>query len=200
VSVATVGGDDGGGPYGALLTDGGLLTLYNGGVTGAGENIYARSFGTSFATPIVAGTAALMLSVNPGLTVDQLVTGLTSSARPHVQSPWLAACSADNSASCLCTATTCGAGMLDAEQAVYYARDPSGYVPPARRAEVLDNAELAAASAATPQATPASAQLEADATGAGALSAWWLLCLVAAVAALTGAPRRVESPSPQAAG
>ena len=200
VTLATVGGDDVGGPYGALLTDGGLLTLYNGGATGAGDSIYARSFGTSFATPIVAGTAALMLSVNPRLTVDQLIAGLKSSARPHVQSPWLAACSADNSASCLCTTTTCGAGMLDAEQAVYYARDPGGYVAPARRAEVLDNAELAAASAAAPQAMPASAQLEADTTGAGAINAWWLLALAAALAALKVAPRRGGSPSRPAAG
>jgi serine protease len=141
-----------------------------------------------------------MLSVNPRLTVDQLIAGLKSSARPHVLSPWLAACSADNSASCLCTTSICGAGILDAEQAVYYARDPGGYVPPARRAEVLDTAELAAASGAAPQATPASAALEAETTGAGAISAWWLLGLVAALAALKAAPRRAGSPSRRAAG
>ena len=99
VTLATVGGDDVGGPMGTLIADGGLLTLYNSGVTAAGEHIYARSFGTSFATPIVAGTAALMLSANPGLTVDQVIAGLAASARPHVRSPWLASCSADNSAS-----------------------------------------------------------------------------------------------------
>jgi serine protease len=113
VTLATVGGDDGDGPSGTLLGDGGLLTLFNAGRAGAGDNIYARSFGTSFATPIVAGTAALMLSVNPNLTVDRLIHGLTVTARPHVHSPWLAACSADNSASCLCTTDSCGAGMLD---------------------------------------------------------------------------------------
>jgi serine protease len=90
--------------------------------------------------------------------------------------------------------------MLDAEQAVYYARDPGGYVAPARRAEVLDNAELAAAPAAAPQAMPASAQLEADTTGAGAISAWWLLALAAALAVLKAAPRRGGSPSRPAAG
>jgi serine protease len=199
VTLATVGGDDASGPWGALLTDGGLLTLYNGGVTAAGDSIYARSFGTSFATPIVAGTAALMLSVNPGLTIDQLITGLTVTARPHVQSPWLASCSADHSASCLCTIATCGAGMLDAEQALFYARDPAGYVQPARRAEVLDNAELAAASVATPQAAPPS-EIDADTTGAGAISAWWLLWLTAALGALTAAPRKAGSPSLRAAG
>ncbi|HSB98798.1 MAG TPA: S8 family peptidase, partial [Burkholderiaceae bacterium] len=119
VTLATVGGDDVGGPGGTLLGDGGLLTLFNAGATAPGDAIYARSFGTSFAAPIVAGTAALMLTVNPGLTVDQVTSGLTASARPHVQSPWLGACSSGNSASCLCTTATCGAGMLDAEQALF---------------------------------------------------------------------------------
>jgi serine protease len=197
VTLATVGGDDVGGPSGQLLTDGGLLTLFNSGTTAPGEPIYARSFGTSFAAPIVAGTVALMLSVNPDLSVDQLVAGLKRSARPHLQSPWLAACSADNAASCLCTTDTCGAGVLDAEQALFYARDPASYVTPARRAEVLDNAELAAAAATPPQASPsAPTDLERD-TGAGAASAWWLCLLAAAVLALDrrrlrAAPHRAE--------
>jgi serine protease len=176
VTLATVGGDSAG-PH---LSDGGLLSLYNAGTTAQGEGIYARSFGTSFATPIVAGAAALMLSINPGLTADQLIDGLRKSARPHVRSPWLTSCSMDNSATCLCSTDTCGAGMLDAEQALFYARDPLGYVPPARAAEVLDNAELAAAAEA-PQASPQPApEAEAD-TGGGALGALWLLALACAL-------------------
>jgi len=148
----------------------------------------------------VAGTAALMLSVNPGLTVDQVMAGLAASARPHVRSPWLESCSADNSASCLCTTATCGAGMLDAEQALFYARDPAGYVAPARGAEVLDNAELAAASQVAPQAAPGSpAELEAG-TGAGAFGVWWLLWLAAALGALRAVPRKAGSPIRRAAG
>ena len=100
-----------------------------------------------------------------------------------MRSPWLTACSIDNSASCLCTAATCGAGLLDAEQALFYARDPAAYVPPARDAEVLDNAELAAADL-TPQASPRHA-LEAEGdTGGGASSVGWLLWLACALGAL----------------
>jgi serine protease len=183
VTLATVGGDSARAPLG----DGGLLSIFNAGSNGPGENIYARSFGTSFATPVVAGTAALMLSINPGLTVDQLITGLQKSARPHVRSPWLASCSMDNSATCLCTTDTCGAGMLDAEQALFYARDPLGYVPPARSAEVIDSAELAGAAEA-PQASP-HPRFDAQAdTGGGALGALWLLALACALSVLGRQP------------
>ncbi|MCW5660869.1 MAG: S8 family peptidase [Burkholderiaceae bacterium] len=179
VTLATVGGDN----AGASLGDGGLLSLFNAGTAEPGDNIYARSFGTSFATPVVAGTAALMLSINPDLTLEQLVDGLRRSARPHVVSPWLQACSMDNSASCLCTASTCGAGMLDAEQALFYARDPAGYVPPARNAEVLDSPELAAGAEA-PQASPQPTLDAAPQAGGGALGALGLLALACAVWAL----------------
>lgn len=190
VTLATVGGDDAGGPTGAWLGDGGVLTLYNDGATVPGEGSYARSFGTSFAAPIVAGTAALMLSINPGLTADQLAQGLAASARPHVSSPWLAQCSAANAATCLCTADTCGAGILDAEQALYFARDPAAYVRPAQGAEVLDNPELEAASATGPLAAAAPAEFEADDSGGGATGAPWLALLALACAALDAPARR----------
>jgi serine protease len=185
VTLATVGGDSAG-PH---LSDGGLLSLYNAGTTAQGDAIYARSFGTSFATPIVAGTASLMLAVNPQLSVEQLIEGLRLSARPHVLSPWLAACSMDNSSSCLCTTATCGAGMLDAEQALLYARDPAAYVAPARGAEVLDNAELAAAHV-TPQSSPQPTLDGEGDTGGGASSVAGLLLLACALGALGSRPVR----------
>ena len=190
VTLATVGGDDVGGPGGELLTDGGLLTLFNAGIAGPGDAIYARSFGTSFATPIVAGTAALMLSLNPALTAEQLVTGLTVTARPHVRSPWLVSCSAEHSARCLCTLGTCGAGVLDAEQALFYARDPASYVAPARAGETLDNPELAAAASATTEASPSPLSPAEAEPGAGALGPLWLGLLALAIGLLTAAPRR----------
>ncbi|MCA9330912.1 S8 family serine peptidase, partial [Candidatus Saccharibacteria bacterium] len=44
-------------------------------------DVYATASGTSFATPMVSGTAALALAENPDLTRDQLVTVLTESVQ-----------------------------------------------------------------------------------------------------------------------
>ncbi|MDP3086408.1 MAG: S8 family serine peptidase, partial [Rubrivivax sp.] len=181
--LATVGGDDaGGGAWGGRLADSGLLTVWNSGAQTPGNPVYANLFGTSFAAPLVAGAAALMLSVNPALTVEQLVAGLRASARPHVTSPWIGACSNANPGRCLCSAATCGAGILDAEQALRYAAQPASYVVPARLPEVIDNADVIAAAALGPdlpaRAEPAVAEA---ASGGGALSAPWLAALALAL-------------------
>ncbi len=46
----------------------------------ASDNYYMSDYGTSFAAPFVSGVAALMLSVNPGLTPDEIRSILNSSA------------------------------------------------------------------------------------------------------------------------
>lgn len=145
--IATVGGDDATGAWGSLMTDGGLLSIYNQGRTAPGAGSYARLFGTSFATPVVAGTISLMLSLNPALTPTQIVTGLAASARPHVASPSIQACNLTNPGRCICTPATCGSGILDAEQALVYALAPDGYVAPARGADILANTDVARAAA-----------------------------------------------------
>jgi serine protease len=82
------------------------------------------ALGTSFSTPMVAATAALMMSANPALTPAQVKALLQSSARSFptsVSGASLATCHAPNGQTqteCLCTTTTCGAGMLDAYAAV----------------------------------------------------------------------------------
>jgi serine protease len=79
------------------------------------------SMGTSFSTPLVVGTAALMASVNSSLTPSQLISLLKSSATAFPTVSGLNSCASTTSGatvSCNCTTTTCGAGMLNAATAV----------------------------------------------------------------------------------
>jgi len=86
---------------------------------------YNASVGTSFSSPLVAGTVAMMLSANASLTPAQVVTALKSSANPFPSSgagTGVAACRAPTSlaqdSECYCTTSTCGAGLLNAGAAV----------------------------------------------------------------------------------
>jgi serine protease len=114
-----------------------ILTTSNTGLTTALASTYTSSFGsisvgTSFSSPQVAGTVALMLSVNPALTNDQVRTMLQSTARPFVTTGGTAGvpvCTAPGTATqdeCYCTTSTCGAGMLDARAAVAAAAGQTG--------------------------------------------------------------------------
>jgi serine protease len=98
VDLAAPGGDSSSGASGAILS-----TL-NAGTTDPGSDSYEYYQGTSMAAPHVAAVAALMISANPDLTVEEVETLLRSSARPFVGS-----CS------------SCGSGMLDASAAVHAA-------------------------------------------------------------------------------
>ena len=101
-----------------------LMSTTNLGTTGPGANGYTDSFkstlGTSFSSPLVAGTAALMLSINPSLTPAQVRAALKAGSRRFPTSGADAgtlACAAPSTADqleCYCTTTTCGAGLLDA--------------------------------------------------------------------------------------
>ncbi len=123
--IATVGGDPSHG-------DNSIYTTSNNGTQGptlsggVPTNDYKSVQGTSFSAPIVAGTVALMWSVNPGLSVDALLAGLRSAGvRPHAAVGSLPVCSASpsspSSGSCNCTTATCGAGVLDVNAAVQWA-------------------------------------------------------------------------------
>lgn len=107
-----------------------LMTTVNLGSTTPGESGYSDSFnhpslGTSFAAPLVAGTVALMRSLDATLTPAQVKTYLQGSARSFPSTggtdDTVTACrppSATDQLECYCTATTCGAGMLDTAGAV----------------------------------------------------------------------------------
>ena len=91
------------------------------------SSTYTDSFnptiGTSFSSPLVAATAALMFSVQPAITPVALKAALQSTARPFPTSglKGVAACAAPGGVDqleCYCTTSTCGAGMLDAGAAV----------------------------------------------------------------------------------
>jgi hypothetical protein len=115
-----------------------ILTTTNAGATVATTSTYSDSYdyslGTSFSAPLVAGTAALMLSAQPSLTPAQVRTLVQSTARlfptssadaapgeviPQCQPPsYGIGGSQVDQVQCVCTQQTCGAGMLDAGAAV----------------------------------------------------------------------------------
>ncbi|AOK31301.1 MULTISPECIES: S8 family peptidase [Burkholderia] len=86
----------------------GILSTLNAGRTSPGADSYASYNGTSMATPHVAGTVALMLAINPTLSPSQILQRLQASARAFPSGSG-------------CSTSTCGAGLLDAGQAVYAA-------------------------------------------------------------------------------
>lgn len=118
-----------------FLDDGIVITGYD---NASSTYLLKRVAGTSFAAPQAAGVAAMMLAVNPALSVDQLIQGMQVSARPHVTStlanltgvPLLdqpqGVCSGSNTGRCYCTTATCGAGILDAALAVDWAASMTG--------------------------------------------------------------------------
>jgi serine protease len=186
--MAAPSGDDADGAW-AALADSGLVTVTNRGVTVPGDSGYARLYGTSFAAPQVAGVMAHMLSLNPALSAAQLLDGLRRSARPHVVSPKIGLCSAENPGRCICSRDTCGAGILDADQALAFALLPDAYVPPVRQPAVIDNADIDAALQVAAQDRPGNVVVvESSGSGGGALGAFWLMALFTAALALRAVP------------
>lgn len=114
-----------------------ILTTSNGGATTPGASIYTDSFnvsvGTSFAVPLVSGTAALMLSANASLAPVQVRQVMQATARlfpstgvlsngapaPRCTAPRIDAFGNPiDQLECVCTTSTCGAGIIDAGAAV----------------------------------------------------------------------------------
>jgi serine protease len=151
-----------------------LLTTTNSGATTpvAAEDAYTDGVnvtaGTSFSAPLVAGAAALMLAVQPGLNADEVRQLLRVSARAFPTTgdePGVGLCQAPTvdaddipveQLECYCTTSTCGAGMLDASAAVALAQ---------------------------------TTQASSDSHGGGALGWGWLLALGLAVRAVARSHR-----------
>jgi serine protease len=103
-------------------------------LNGTGNSDNAGNVGTSFASPMAAGVAALMLADSPGLSPAQIISRMSSSALAFPTSSsttstacQLAATTTDTNGNytdtsqnieCVCTTATCGAGMLNASAAV----------------------------------------------------------------------------------
>jgi len=194
--IATVGGDDGGDPAARWnpLADEGILAIGNHGTSGRSAADFAPGYfhfwGTSFSAPIVAGAISLMLGVNPALSHAQIVDGLRRGARPHVVSSKIGLCSNANPGRCICTTATCGAGILDAEQALLFAADPAAYVAPARTPAVIEPPDLVPLVAQYAQDRPANPTVVAPSAavgnaGGGAASWPWLAALAGASRALS---------------
>ncbi len=92
-----------------------IRTLTNAGMASPTTYITVGSQGTSFAAPMVSGVVAMMLAVNPALTPAQATLVLKNTARPHPAGSF-----------CTLSANTgkCGAGLLDADQALAAAPNP----------------------------------------------------------------------------
>ena len=163
-----------------------LLTTDNSGSTSPGANIYSDSrqpsLGTSFASPLVAGTVGLMLAVDPTLTSARVKAILQATARafPNIgaQTEDAVACQAPNGTQqveCYCTTSTCGAGMLDAGAAV--ARAAGTASPPLALITASASAESAGRSV----------DLSAASSSRSVLIYRWSLLAGSSFAAISGA-------------
>lgn len=137
-----------------------INTTTNLGLTTPGAHGYTDGYnynvGTSFSAPLVAGVAALMLEVHPGLSARETIDRIKLAANAFPSDPTLPTCpevgaiGSGIDGQCNCTTGTCGAGMLDADQSVARALAPAAAFvaldPMARNASVrLDSGSSSAA-------------------------------------------------------
>lgn len=117
------------------------------GYTGAND----VTTGTSFAVPLVSGTAALMLAANPLLSEPELMTRIKRAAAAFPVDATLPTCpTVTPDGQCNCTTTTCGAGMLDTAAAVTLALEPTAGITVSAAPVVNTAITLSAASNVSP--------------------------------------------------
>ena len=130
-----------------------VLSTLNAGTTTPGADSYALYNGTSMATPHVSGVVALMLSVKPTLTPDQVTSILQSTARAFPA-----------------TCSQCGSGIVNASAAVDAAI--GGTTPPPGNEVEPNNTR------ATSQALPAKTTINGT-MGSSSDTDWFSLSLPA---------------------
>jgi serine protease len=109
-----------------------LWSLDNGGDKWPDVNKTGGKMGTSFSAPLAAGVASLMLTVNPGLSPAALIQRMQAGAKPFPEVPGFGYCNPNllSNGLCNCTKTTCGAGLLDADEALRLAYGPAVIIEP----------------------------------------------------------------------
>ncbi len=110
VDISAPGGDDKDNAGAAQSTGGLIFSLWNTGTTVPGDPTYGTMEGTSMATPVVAGVVALLYSIKPSITFDEVWTVLSSTVskfKPGGQ------CATS-------TSQECGVGIVNAGNAVAY--------------------------------------------------------------------------------
>ncbi len=118
VDISAPGGDD---KVGAgLPADGEIWSTLNDGKTSPGNPIYGKEEGTSMASPVAAGVVALMYSIRPTLTDDQVWQILSSTAKSFDST---SDCTSQMASGTLQDGTVintgyCGVGIIDAGAAV----------------------------------------------------------------------------------
>lgn len=100
-----------------------VYSLGNAGTTLPAEDSASLKYGTSMAVSHVVGSVALMLSLAPALTRDQIVTLLRQTARPFP---------ADSACALTSNAGLCGAGLLDTREALLAVAANSSFSQPAQ--------------------------------------------------------------------
>ena len=85
----------------------GILSTLDRGIRGPEGDTYEAYQGTSMAAPHVAGIVAMLYSIDPAITPDEVLTILRETSRPF-----------PSVATRQCTTGSCGAGIVDAEAAI----------------------------------------------------------------------------------
>ncbi len=156
------------------------------------SNIGYVSEGTSFAAPQVAAVAALVLTVAPALSVDDLANLLLDSASPHTTTA-APACSLAGATvgHCSCTTAACGRGVLDADAALSAAITMVGLVP--TLANTFSSPEVSATYFVPNRLRTSSSSSSGGGGGGGAADELSLLALLAAVLGLAWWRWRAEA-------